>query len=81
MELGIKVLNFPKDTIKQTRHDHRDSIQAATHELLFKWLSQQPTRQEAYMDLQAGLKRAQMHHLTVDGAEATGRGVTGNRRR
>ena len=74
MELGIKVLNFPKDTIKQTRHDHRDSIQAATHELLSKWLKKQPTRQEAYMNLQAGLKRAQMHHLTVEGAEGTPEG-------
>ena len=38
MEFGIKVLNFPKETIKQQRHDHRDSIQAAARELLFELL-------------------------------------------
>ena len=63
MELGIKVLAFPKDTIKQTRHDHRDSIQAATHKLLSKWLSQQQSRQQAYIHLQSGLKRAKMNQL------------------
>ena len=44
-------------------YDHRDSIQAATHKLLSKWLSEQQSRQEAYMVLQAGLKRAQMNQL------------------
>ena len=75
MNFGIKVLNFPKETIKQKRHDHRDSIQAATRELLFEWLSQQPSRQEAYINLQTGLIRAQMHHLTVEGVEGTVQGL------
>ena len=74
MDFGIKVLNFPKETIKQKRHDHRDSIQAAARELLFEWLSQQPSRHEAYMKLQTGLIRVQMDRLTVEGVEGTVRG-------
>ena len=63
MEFGIKVLMFKEDTIKAAMFDHRDSIQAATHKLLSKWLNQQPNRREAYMVLQAGLKRAKMNQL------------------
>ena len=74
MNFGIKVLNFPKETIKQKRHDHRDSIQAAARELLFEWLSQQSSRHEACINLQTGLKRAQMHHLTVEEVEKTVQG-------
>ena len=63
MEFGIKVLTFKEDTIKAAMYDHSDSIQAATHEVLSKWLKKQPTRQEAYMNLLEGLKRAQMNQL------------------
>ena len=63
MEFGIKVLSLSKDTIEAAMYDHRDSIQAATHKLLSKWLSQQQSSQDAYMVLQAGLKRAQMNRL------------------
>ena len=63
MEFGIKVLMFEEDTIKAAMYNHSDSIQAATHELLSKWLKQQPSRQEAYMNLLEGLKRAQMNQL------------------
>ena len=35
MNFGIKVLSLSKDTIKAAMFDHRDSIQAATRELLF----------------------------------------------
>ena len=66
MEFGIKVLMFEEDTIKAVIYDHSDSIQAATHELLSKWLSQQPSRQEAYIHLQSGLKRAKMNQLAGD---------------
>ena len=81
MDFGIKVLNFPKETIKAAMFDHRDSIQAAARELLFIWLSQQPSRHEAYVNLQTGLIRTQMNHLTVKGAEGTVQGsqVTGKR--
>ena len=63
MEFGIKVLMFKEDTIKAAMFDHRDSIQAATHKLLSKWLNQQPNRREAYMNLRVGLNRAQMNQL------------------
>ena len=62
-EFGIKVLMFKEDTIKAAIYDHSDSIEAATHELLSKWLKQQPSRPEAYMNLLEGLKRAQMNQL------------------
>ena len=74
MDFGIKVLKFPKETIKVAMFDRRDSIQAAARELLFEWLSQQPSRHEAYISLQTGLIRVQMHHLTVEGAEGTVQG-------
>ena len=66
MELGIKVLKFPEETIKATMFDHKDSIQAATHKLLSKWMGQQSSRQEAFMNLETGLKRAQMNFLAAD---------------
>ena len=65
MEFGIKVLMFKEDTIKAAMYDHSNSIHAATRELLSKWLKQQPTRQEAYINLQTGLKRAQMNQLAA----------------
>ena len=65
MEFGIKVLTFKEDTIKAAMYDYSDSIQAATHKLLSKWLKQQPTRQQAYINLQTGLKRAQMNQLAA----------------
>ena len=37
-EFGIKVLTFKEDTIKAAMYDHSNSIHAATHELLSKWL-------------------------------------------
>ena len=66
MEFGIKVLNFPKHTINQALHDYHNNIKAASHELLSTWLKQQPSRQEAYMNLFEGLKRAQMERLAAE---------------
>ena len=63
MELGIKVLKFPADTIKAAMFDHKDSIQTATHALLSKWLKEQLSRQEAYLSLLEGLKNAQINQL------------------
>ena len=61
MDFGIKGLGLPDFKIKTAMYDHSDSIQAATHELLSTWLKKQTDRQEAYKNLQAGLKRAQMN--------------------
>ena len=63
MDFGIKALQLPDFKIKSAMYDHKDSIQSATHELLSTWLKQQPNRQEAYVNLKAGLKRAQMNQL------------------
>ena len=64
-QFGIKVLTFKEDIIKAAMYDHSNSIQAATRKLLYKWLKQQPTGQEAYINLQMGLKRAQMNQLAA----------------
>ena len=66
MDFGIKGLGLPDFKIKTAMYDHSDSIQAATHELLSTWLKQQTDRQEAYKNLQAGLKRAQMNQLVAN---------------
>ena len=65
MELGVKVLKLPEDTIKAAMFDHRDSIQAATHKVLSKWRKEQSSGHEAYMNLLEGLKRAQMNQLAA----------------
>ena len=66
MEIGIKVLSFPKYTINQALHDHHNSIQAASHELLSQWLGRHCSIQEAYVNLLEGLKRAQMEQLATE---------------
>ena len=66
MDFGIKVLSFPKYTINQALHDHHNSIQAASHELLSEWLARHSSRQEAYVNLLEGLKRAQMEQLATE---------------
>ena len=63
MDFGIKCLSLPDFKVKTAMYDHSDSIQAATHELLFTWLKKQTDRQEAYKNLLAGLKRAEMNQL------------------
>ena len=66
LEFGIKVLSFPKYTINQALRDYQNSIQAASHELLSEWLDRHSSRQEAYMSLLEGLKRAQMEQLAAE---------------
>ena len=66
MDFGIKGLGLPDIKIKTAKYDHSDSIQAATYELLSTWLKKQTDRQEAYMNLLAGLKRAQMNQLAAN---------------
>ena len=63
MDFGIKGLGLPDFKIKTAMYDHSDSIQAATYELLSMWLKKQTDRQEAYKNLRAGLKRAEMNQL------------------
>ena len=65
-DFGIKCLGLPDFKVKTAMYDHKDSIQAASHELLSTWLKQQPSRQEAYVNLLEGLKRAQMERLAAE---------------
>ena len=41
-------------------------IQPATYDVLSNWLQQQKNRREAYIDLQAGLIRAEMNQLATE---------------
>ena len=65
MDLGIKCLKLPVFVIKAAWYNHRDSIQAATHDILSVWAQKQPNRQDAYTVLCRGLKEAQMHQLAA----------------
>ena len=66
MDLGIKGLGLPDFKIKTAMYDHSDSIQAATYELLSTWLKKQTDRREAYKNMCAGLKRAEMNQLAAN---------------
>ena len=65
MELGIKVLELPDFMMKTALYDNRDKMQPATHEILSRWLKAQNSRQEAYINLHAGLKKCEMKELAV----------------
>ena len=65
MELGIKVLGLPDFLIKTALYDNREKMQPATHEILSRWLKAQNSRQEAYVNLQAGLRKCGMKELAV----------------
>ena len=64
-DLGTKALKVPEHIINTALYNHRTSINDAAHDVLCTWLKDQPARQEAYMDLQAGLKRAHMNQLAT----------------
>ena len=66
MDLGIKVLGLPEFVIKTALFDNREKLQAATHELLSRWLKQQNNRLEAYMNLQVGLRKCRMNQLAME---------------
>ena len=63
MDLGIKVLELPDFKIRSALYDHRDSILAATLDVISSWVQQQTNRKEAYKALHTGLKEAKMHQL------------------
>ena len=65
-DFGIKCLGVQDFKVKTAMHDHKDRIQAASYELLSTWLKQQPSRQEAYVNLLEGLKRTQMKQLATE---------------
>ena len=65
MELGIKVLGLPDFLIKTALYDNREKMQPATHEILSRWLKAHTSRQEAYVNLHAGLKKGGMKELAV----------------
>ena len=66
MELGIKVLGLPDFLIKTALYDNREKMQPATHEILSRWLKQQNSRREAYINLHAGLKKCEMSQLAAE---------------
>ena len=66
MDLGIKALKLPNFKIQSTLFDHKDSIQAATHNVIRSWSQQQPNRQKAYIVLHTRLKEAKMHQLAAE---------------
>ena len=55
MDLGVKALQVPDFKIKSALYDHKESIQAATQDVLFTWLKQQSNRQTAYTTLHTAL--------------------------
>ena len=65
-ELGTNVLKVAEHVIDTALNTYRNSsINNAAHDVLSTWRKQQPSGQEAYMDLQAGLKRAKMNQLAA----------------
>ena len=64
-DLGTKVLKVPEHIIDTALYNHRTSINDAAHDVLCTWLKDQPAKLEAYMNLQAGLKRAHMNQLAT----------------
>ena len=66
MELGIKVLEVPTESIKASLFNHKGSIQAAAHDVLSTWFMGQNSGQEAYVNLLTGLKRAEMSELAAE---------------
>ena len=64
MVLGIKVLNLPKYVIKKAMY--QKEIQPATHEVLSRWVNKENNRQEAYINLYEGLRKAEMNHLAAE---------------
>ena len=64
-ELGTNGLGVPERTIDTALYNHRTSINDAAHDVLSTWRKQYQSSQEAYRNLQAGLKRAQMNDLAA----------------
>ena len=65
-ELGTRVLGFEKHIIYTALYNHRTSIQDAAYNVLSIWREHYQSSQVAYINLQAGLKRAQMNQLAAE---------------
>ena len=63
MDLGIKVLKLLDFKIQSALFDHKDSIQAAAHDVIRHWSQQHLNSVDAYTALHTGLEEAQMHQL------------------
>ena len=65
-DLGIRALKVQQCVIDSALYDHRTSIVDAAHDVLSTWFKEQPSRQEAYLNLQTGLKTADMNELAAE---------------
>ena len=65
-ELGTNALGVPERIIDAALHNHRNSsINDAAYNILYTWREQYESNQKAFMDLQAGLKRAEKNELAA----------------
>ena len=65
-ELGTNALGVPERIIDAALHNHRNSsINDVAHNVLSTWREQYESNQKAFMDLQAGLKRAEKNELAA----------------
>ena len=64
-ELGTNGLGVPERTIDTALTNYRTSINDAAYNILSTWRKQYQSSQEAYRNLQAGLKRARMNDLAA----------------
>ena len=65
-DLGSRALGVRQHIIGTALFNDRTCIQDAAYNVLSTWLKGQPSRQEAFMSMQTGLKRARMNQLAAD---------------
>ena len=61
-DLGIKGLELPGYEIKAALRN-KGEIQEATYHVLSRWLEKQKSREEAYINLIAGLRKCEVNQL------------------
>ena len=64
-ELGTNALGVRERTIDTALYNHRTSIYDAAHDVLSTWWKQYESNEKAFMDLQAGLRRADKNELAA----------------
>ena len=65
-DLGTKVFKLDKNIIDDALFDHTTRIQGAAFEVLHRWVNKQfGGRKEAYINLQAALRKCQMNKLAA----------------
>ena len=65
-ELGTNALGVPERIIDTALHNHRNSsINGAAYNILSIWRKQYESSEKAFMDLQAGLRRAEKNELAA----------------